>query len=394
MLKKLILIFIVCILATAYVSADWPSNLNTNLISYYNFEQTSGHLLDQVGTGSSTAETITSRNVAGIVNNGWDFEWSSTDVLTMGTGELTHIDVNDARTISVWLKPESLSLSGGSQTPYGYGTAGDNQKWAFLLIYDANLIRIDTYNANCQLSIAGDAFIKVGQWELYTVTYDGTNCKFYRNNTLLGTVAPSAVPNTATTSFEIGRGLSVNENRVDGVMDEMGMWSRALNSTEINQLWNGGSGITYQSNTPPTTPNPVINMTDVSNKSSYDMTCNFMCSDPDAGNTMTYDIDWLKGGNNLSSGAWFGIKQFGYTGVSCVLNTYTTATMKSGNISGGQIWWCSVRLYDQIAYSAWTNSSYPQITLGTSTACDLGCVKVSSGCSAYAVNGCTIISPN
>ena len=222
----------------------WPSNLNVGLVSYYDFEQTSGHLLDQVGTGSSTAETITNRNAVGIVSRGWFFEWGNNDVLTMSTSELNHVDANDARTISGWLKPETTIPGGGSNVPYGYGTAGDNQKWVFLLICSGDLIRIDTQNANCQLSIPCADFIKAGQWELYTVTYNTTDCKFYRNNTLLGISTMSATPNTATTSFEIGRGLSVNENHINGTLDEMGIWNRELTASEVNQLWNGGNGIT------------------------------------------------------------------------------------------------------------------------------------------------------
>ncbi len=147
-------------------------------------------------------------------------------------------------------------------------------------------------------------------------------------------------------------------------------------------------------NTKPTNPEPIINSTNVNNQSNNNLECGFFCNDDDVGDTMTFDINWLIGNDTSGSGIVQGVKHSSYIDTSCVEDAYTKAFFDAGNITGGEIFWCEVRIYDQQSYSDWVNSTIPVVTQTVAVAsdCDLGCVQVSDGCTAIVGDGCTIIT--
>jgi hypothetical protein len=59
--------------------------------------------------------------------------------------------------------------------------------------------------------------------------------------TLTGSV-PASIFNSSE-PFIIGR--YDNDAYADGQIDEVGIWSRALSSTEVTKLYNGGAGLQY-----------------------------------------------------------------------------------------------------------------------------------------------------
>jgi len=43
----------------------------------------------------------------------------------------------------------------------------------------------------------------------------------------------------------LGKPSGLSTADFDGLIDEVGIWSRALNSTEVSELYNSGSGLAY-----------------------------------------------------------------------------------------------------------------------------------------------------
>jgi hypothetical protein len=103
------------------------------------------------------------------------------------------------------------------------------------------------YNVANDLVISNQT-LTVGTWYHLAVTISGTTVTAYLNGASLGT----------TTSSGNGTGASGNETRLGSwiansdyssvYMDEVGIWSRALTSAEITQIYNGGTGFTYPFN--------------------------------------------------------------------------------------------------------------------------------------------------
>lgn len=79
-------------------------------------------------------------------------------------------------------------------------------------------------------------------------TYDGTTMRLYVNGSAAGTTSTSTTPETTgSQKLLIGAqwtGADGSFGQV-GVLDELGLWNRALTSAEVTALYNSGSGLQY-----------------------------------------------------------------------------------------------------------------------------------------------------
>ena len=82
-----------------------------------------------------------------------------------------------------------------------------------------------------------------GNWHLYTLTINGFTQKAYLDGTLVETWTSSVSAGTAgERGYTIGRyGDFASTNYFNGQIDEVAIFNKALNTTEINTLWNNGS---------------------------------------------------------------------------------------------------------------------------------------------------------
>ena len=79
-------------------------------------------------------------------------------------------------------------------------------------------------------------------WHMFTLTWDGTTWTAYLDNVLRGTGTNGAPTNTSTPWVVFG--VWQNETAFQySAISQLGAWNKVLDSTERDQLWNGGSGI-------------------------------------------------------------------------------------------------------------------------------------------------------
>jgi len=95
----------------------------------------------------------------------------------------------------------------------------------------------------CQFQAPGTTTF--GQWNFYAVTYSKTNgqCNFYKNGALVYSIpgATYALEATASGPLYIGYSPAGPDEYADGSIDELRIYSRALNAAEINALFLGAS---------------------------------------------------------------------------------------------------------------------------------------------------------
>ena len=111
--------------------------------------------------------------------------------------------------------------------------------------------------------------IDTNQLYMVTATRDGQNISIYINGTLKdsGSHASNDV-NLGQTGFVtyIGQGRTGNPIPFEGTLDEVSFWNRTLNFSEIEELYNNGSGLAFGGEpTPPSLENATfenINVTD------------------------------------------------------------------------------------------------------------------------------------
>ena len=237
-----LLLMIVVLVLSSSVSAT-PEEVFAGLSHYYNFSQTSGALLDSNGTTDSSSVLVDSQTATGIRGNAWNFEGDVPDCVRVPN---TVLAGKSAITVNVWVKLESIKSEASMWSYMNSGTRvnriiqpGGTTSWGYA-----------TPTTQTNLDIT--EFPGSGEWVMYTSTYDDAtnNGSAFINGTFVGSITHTGVVGGGGQDFTIGNlvsgGTCNTANRgYDGLIDELGIWDRALNASEIDQLYNGGTGIFF-----------------------------------------------------------------------------------------------------------------------------------------------------
>jgi len=237
---------------------SWDSNLNNGLIGYWGMNE---------GNGSNIAEEVSGINNLTINGN---VTWKS-GIIGDSTGDYSLVgdratpsDVNaynlnstENFSISFWMYTPSVTSGGYYQI---IGKIVDaSPGWAVTRLGNDTTIHMMTlWNSNYR-RITFSNVVTAGNWQHFIVTYNGnkecSGWKLYLNNTEISSSCDSAgtVDSLVTsTPFAIGgwwsSGGGIWNAQPNARMDEVGIWNRVLNNSEILQLYNNGNGITYTNN--------------------------------------------------------------------------------------------------------------------------------------------------
>ncbi len=210
-----------------------------NLVSYWKFDESSGNATDSVGSNTATATSVS--YVAAKINNGADMNGSSSN-LSIGTSALVPTTSGQAMSVSFWINSDTASTASayrqcfsfkyGMLFRYSWGDGG--------AAYGSAVYRtVSNSYATPNLSLSAST------WYHIVIVYDGTNLKLYVN----GSQSGSDIAVTAGVRYETGTNYigasEAGSDFYDGKIDEFGLWSRALTSGEVTQLYNGGTGLQY-----------------------------------------------------------------------------------------------------------------------------------------------------
>jgi len=209
------------------------TNLNTDLVSYYKLDETSGTVLDAYGSNDGTNNGATP-NVAGKINTAYDFELSENDNINLGNS-FTGVYGEEQFSISVWFNGESFgTLNDILSDHQSLGDSGT-----------AIMFRPQRFSYNTGTTLEHwditEGTINTGTWYHYVITKNNTHFTFYKDGSFIETHADTGIIRTQTRALLIGNDNS-NSNGFDGKIDEIGIWNRALSPDEVTQLYNSGSG--------------------------------------------------------------------------------------------------------------------------------------------------------
>jgi len=239
MIKKLSILSFLLLFSFFSVNAT----LTTNLQSYYSFDN--GNTNDDYGTvnlvnmGTSTGIGIlgSSRHDA---NNGF-----------MYTNDVSNININ-SYTFSMWAKRDTTTDYDNLIGRWGGGASSN----VLILRYRALTNYIGNFVFTTASSQYGSDTIPATSgngWHHIVSSFDGNNIKLYYDGVLQQNTVISNPPiNTPScmayltysghTSCSIGGG-----NYLNGDIDELGIWNRALTQSEVTKLYNNGAGLPYSS---------------------------------------------------------------------------------------------------------------------------------------------------
>lgn len=140
--------------------------------------------------------------------------------------------------LSCWVYPRNTAPS----FPDFDGIAGFRNEVDcdfYLLHFTPTTVEARMRNTDGEFTITGGP-ITVNIWQHLAFTYDGTTLSLYVNGVLASSTAASGTITNTTTPLQIGDlTYQFTEYWMNGRVDELGLWKRALTPTEIGCLLSG-----------------------------------------------------------------------------------------------------------------------------------------------------------
>lgn len=320
--------------------AVWTESLNVGLTFYYNFDETSGDLIEKVfGVMNGTLSNMAQQQ-PGIIN--YSYNGSTTSgYVSLGTSWTPTAPF----TFNVWFYPVSstdVQILGASSC----GT------YCNLRIGGGDTMALGKCGVD-EVSIAIPT-LSIGQWYMATWVYSGTNVSYYLNGTYLGYDAYSTTFGAGNTIY-LGKNHDATGGRAR--MDETGIWNRTLTNAEITQLYNDGNAITYRGDY----VSPTVTLNTPTNNTKYTsspQTIPFNCSASD--NLVVENLTlYINGIENYTE----------TDGVNNFTELYREVSLTEGNYN----WNCRVCDNDNDCVFASSNrtltidSTFPTITINKPT---------------------------
>jgi hypothetical protein len=211
----------------------------TGLVSYYKLD---GNSNDAHGSNDGTVNGAT-YTASGKINGAYSFDGSN-DKITVPSGVYSLFSGTKSYTLNIWVYLNSSNTS--CLFFCSPGTSYSGRYKTIALSIQNNIFRFFRCNGSSYEDVLAFGSISTSSWYMVTITYDGSTMKGYVNKTLEGSLSSSLTATTPTFgNIGVWQESGSNYYWLNGIIDEVGIWSRALTSDEITQLYNNGNGLTY-----------------------------------------------------------------------------------------------------------------------------------------------------
>lgn len=213
--------------------------LTDNLVSYWKLD---GNSNDSVASNNGTDTSITYSSGNGKIVQGAGFN-GSTSKIELST---TAFGTTSTFSISMWINVTTPSTRQGVFCKTD-GIGASTTTFITEVGNTSNKFTFGVSNGTTQSTGTTTTSISSGTWTHVVCTCDGTNQKIYLNGSLDNTTAyAGGAINNITKETTIGQFGSYTLLPYTGAIDEVGFWSgKALDSTEVSQLYNSGAGLAY-----------------------------------------------------------------------------------------------------------------------------------------------------
>jgi len=219
-----------------------------NLVAYYKLDETSGSRADSHGA-FTLADTGSVSNTTGLISNAASFVLGSSQTLSIANDlGIT----GGAISISLWVKLRNEIASG----IWGFAMQGDaGVDVHYFMGYDYNAgtrrVYVNRQRQNTSNNlIQTNTTLGTSTWHHIVLTYNATTLEGYLDGTSFGTLGTSGNgAGSGVDIFQVGQESSGYSGGTGGYcdanIDEVGVWSRAITSAEVTELYNSGSGKAY-----------------------------------------------------------------------------------------------------------------------------------------------------
>jgi len=220
-----------------------PVDLKEGLISCYEFDETSGTTATDAHGSNDGTVTGATINQTGKIDKAYSFDGN--DKVTFGTFNAG----TSAMSAFCWVKT-SLTSAQMIFTKYDYGS-GD-RSWNMNMTAAGKLqVYISDNGTAAKKIYYTDDSINDNDWHLVGFTFDSGTLKLWIDgvDAAVTKTTDDAATSIHQSSKMVGVGFQINNGSYvvsyQGLIDQPGLWSKALSTNEISALYNSGNGKAY-----------------------------------------------------------------------------------------------------------------------------------------------------
>lgn len=235
---------------TAPTGAQGSTYLETNLVSWWTLNETSGTRNDSKGTNHLT-DNNTVLYAVGKKGNAADFESTNTEYLSITDASQSGLDFSGDCSFSMWVNLESKPADTSRFAFLSKFTTSGN--WSYMVGYQRDDATSDglLFNTSSTGSNQAQANIAIADFSLatwYHVVFvkSGSTAYAYVNGVYVGSGTVFSTIYNSSVDFRIGYEYG-SATYMDGLIDEVAAYSRALHYGDVLDLYNAGNAITYTS---------------------------------------------------------------------------------------------------------------------------------------------------
>ncbi len=233
--KKAILLVLVC--TAQFITAQVPNYVpTTGLVGYWPFNGNANDASGNANNGTNNGATLTTDRL-GNVNSAYSFNGSSNYINVNSSSSLNTANMNQL-SISGWFNNISSGSGGGFVVRLGnqnLTTGGIGYE----VYTNAGNLNVNNWWLNQNPHYSDSKPIQNNQWYFFVIVYDFVNnvSSFYVNGTLVNSTTATLYKST-NPILNIGRNTNIG-SYFNGLIDDIGIWNRALTQTEITTMYNG-----------------------------------------------------------------------------------------------------------------------------------------------------------
>lgn len=222
------------------------ATLPTSLVGYWELGESSGTRVDSKSTRDLT-DNNTVLNAVGKWGNAADFEQTNSEYLGRASSGLVGFT---SISVQAWVYMESASAT-YPQIAGAWRDSINNRGWTLCLVSGNPYFYVTELGTNASTkNVTSGIALSTGVWYHLVGTFDGStgDIALYVNNTAYTSTSALTGTYSSTAEFRIGHNEwfgNRGDGYWDGLIDEVGVWSKKLSASEVSDLYNGGAGLPY-----------------------------------------------------------------------------------------------------------------------------------------------------
>lgn len=255
----------VCVPAANVRASSSSNSLAEGLVSYWPLDEADGSREDLQGSNDLIPNNGVSSS-HGIRGLAAALDPSKKQSLSISDGLQNGLDFNAAFSFSGWYKFRSLPTAFECITPFSKFAWAGNQSYVLNICHNAGVqeLRLTLTDDGAPLGSPFEeetqvASLAVEQWHHITIAYNGDRgqVEFYVDGEKVGLTHTTSMHRLFNSSEPFILGAhGTNQLHMSGLIDEVGLWNRALTPEEVALLYNEGRGLPYSYFGSTTDPEP------------------------------------------------------------------------------------------------------------------------------------------